>query len=158
MELYQEHSETHVIAIPGSGLSLSEDRDRFTMRVEAYWETYGEGPVGKQLAVASQLETVGIEPYIRKVRVTEEPQELPIGDIPRDKVGYILLVNTEGTKLVRNPSQEERADIEKRIVFFNGFEICPHGMPFYGKAAKSGPLTIHCSHGKAVVQACIYPR
>lgn len=159
MQVYQEQSgDVFRVAIPGSHLTLSEERDRFTMRIEAYWETFGEGPIGKQFVGAKQLETTGIEPYIRKVKVTEEPTELPLGDIPRDKVGYILAVNTEGTKLVRNPSQEEREDIKLRVVYFNGFEIEPNGQPFFGKAPKCGPLTLHCQHGVAILQVCIFPR
>jgi len=158
MEIYQGEGETFRVAIPGSNLTLSEERDRFTTRIEAYWETFGEGPVGKQLISAQQLETVGIEPYIRKIRVGEQPMELPTGDIPRDVVGCILISNTEGSKLVRNPSQEEREDIKLRVVHFNGFEIEPYGPPFFGKAPKQGPLTLYCRHGVAVLQVCIYPR
>jgi hypothetical protein len=159
MEMFtlEEDSESRQI-IPASLIKLSKERDRFTVRIDTYWETFGEPMVGVPVMAAVQLNTQGIEPYIRKFKAPEKPKELPLGDIDREDVGYILIYNTEGTKYARNPSEEERADCKLRVAVFNGFEIDPYGMPFFGKVSPNGPLMVHCKHGQAVLQVVIYPR
>ncbi len=133
-------------------------QDRITARLDVYWQTFGEDPVGKTVLSEIMLGTSEVEPYIRKKRVTEKPTELTYGDLDQSQVGYILLVNTEGTKLLKNPSPEERRDIKKRIVTVNGFEIHPHGTPFFGRVPSNEPVIIRCLHGSAVIQAYIFPR
>jgi len=161
VELYDpeshEISEPIKIRIPGGNLKVGTSKDRFTVRIDAYWETFGESPLGVPIQVATLLDTIGVEPYLRKFKATEQPKELSLGDIDREDVGYILIVNTEGTKYMHNPSEEERADVLLRVAVFNGFEIPPHGMPFFGKPTE-GPLMIHCKHGQAILQVCIFPR
>ena len=146
------------VVIPQNQLRPSKFVDRLTLRIEAYWETFHEEPVGTSVLATRLLESFGIEPYIRRFVATEEPRELFLGDIDRAVVGYILLVNTEGIKLLRNPSDEERAAFARRVAVFNGFEIHPKGMPFFGHVSKEGPLLVHCLEGEAVLQTYIFPR
>ena len=133
-------------------------QDRLTTRLDIYWQTYGEDAVGVSLPTDILLETSQIEPYIRKKKVTEKPTELTFGDLEQKEVGYILLVNTEGTKLIQNPTISERYDIRKRIVTVNGFEIHPYGTPFFGRVPDKDPVIIRCLHGTAVIKAYIFPR
>jgi hypothetical protein len=76
---------------------MSENQDRLTIKINVYFETFGENPLGEALTISELLTTKGIEPYIRKFKATETPRELFIGDIPREDVGYLLVSNTEGT-------------------------------------------------------------
>lgn len=137
---------------------LTEKNDRITIRVDAYWENALEEPVQSKVVVNKLLDSHGIEPFVRKMLVTEECKSLFLGDIERDKVGYLILTNSEGTKLLQTPTQEEAEDIRKRIVLFNGFEIHPYGMTFLGQPSTTEPLIVKCLHGQAVLQVCIFPR
>jgi len=139
-------------------VQMSENQDRLTIKINVYFETFGENPLGEALTISELLTTKGIEPYIRKFKATETPRELFIGDIPREDVGYLLVSNTEGTKLVCNPSEEEKVDILKRVAVLDGFEIAPYNMPFLGKPKQDSPLLVHCLHGQAMLQVCVFPR
>jgi hypothetical protein len=132
--------------------------DRITIKLDLYWETFDEPPMGRHVVLSRLLKSKGIEPYVRKQTVGEDPVELFIGDIDRADVGYILLINTEGTKLQTTPTEEERQAILGKVVVFNGFEIYPHGMPFLGQPKPDDELMIYCRQGKAVVQVCVFPR
>lgn len=150
--LLQVPSDEPSILIPG--LRVSEFNDRITMRVDAYWETLHESLVGDHVVACKLLDTRGIEPYIRKQKVTETLVSLNLGDISREDVGYVLLVNLEGIKT----GPRDRAEISKRVVLFNDFEIHPFGMPFLGHVKPTGPLTVQCLHGQATLQVHIFPR
>jgi hypothetical protein len=144
--------------VPMSRLKPSEQSDRFTFRLEAYWEHFGEDPVGNLVVGSKLLDTLGVEPYVRKFKATETPRELSLGDISREEVGYILVTNVEGMKLQWNPTAEEREDIKQRVAVIDGFELHPYGLPFFGQPTKDSPLMVKCLHGQAVLQVYIYPR
>lgn len=144
--------------VPIEALSPEKGKDRFTLKLDAYWEHIGEEPIGKQVIAAMNLQTCGVEPYIRKMKVKSHWQDLRLGDLEREEVGYILIVNTEGTKLQMQPTEEERELIKQKIVVFNGFEIYPSGLPFFGMPTAEEKLSIKCLSGEAVVQVCVFPR
>lgn len=152
----QEEQPTVIVRM--EDLSPGEQQDRFTIRIDAYWEHFGEDPVGRQVVASHILDTLGVEPYVRKFKATEEPKYLNLGDIERKDVGYLLVYNTEGTKLQSNPTPEEREDISKRIATIDGWEIYPNGMPFLAKPSGDSPLVVRCLHGQATLQVCIFPR
>ncbi len=140
-------------------LSPSLQRDRLTIKAVVFWEHYGESPIGGQIISSQILSTYFVEPYIRRVRVTEEPKPLDYGDINPSDVGYLMLVNTEGTKLEFNPSEAEIADIKKRVVEVGSdFELHPQGEPFLGRPKAGKELILRCQHGTALVRAYIFPR
>lgn len=148
------------VIIPQEALAKKDqpELDRFTVKIDAYYETDDEEPFGKGVAACRFSTTKGIEPFFRKITVTEEETNLSIGDLNRQDVGYIFLVNLEGTKFRSSPTAEELEDIKKRVVVFNGFEIPPEGMPFIGQPSADSPLRIRSLYGKAKVQVAIYPR
>ena len=118
--------------IPIKSIKPSDINDRLTIKLDVYWEQFKESPIGRQILASMPLKASSVEPYIRKIRVTEEPKPLSTGDIPPEEVGYILLVNLEGTKLSGNPSKEAREGYLKKIVLVDNFELLPFGMPFLG--------------------------
>lgn len=139
-------------------VKVSKLTDRLTLVVNSYWERHQEEPFGDQIIATAQLQAGEEEPYKYKIVVTEQPKSLDTGFIPRDRVGYIVLVNLEGTKLQTNPTDLERAAIKERVVVFDGFEVYPVGMPFVGMPRLDQPLAIKCLSGKAKVQVIVYPR
>lgn len=143
---------------PIGDIKLTERNDRLTVRIDAYWESVHEQPIGQHIIAAMSLGTMGIEPYIRKFKATAIPKSLTFGDIDRENVGYILITNIEGTRLLQNPTEEERKDINSRIAVIDGFEIHPNGMPFLGRASSSTPLMVRCLHKEAILQVCLFPR
>lgn len=156
VEHLQEELPTKIVRI--EDLSPSEQQDILTIRINAYWERFGDDPIGHQVIASRPLSTIGIEPYVRKFKAAEKPKPLNLGDIERKDVGYLLIFNTEGTKLQKNPSRKEREDIDKRIATIDGWEIHPNGMPFLGRPTLDSPLVVRCLHGQATLQVCIFPR
>lgn len=150
--------DTVTVTVPINSLDPSDQPDRFTIRLNAYWEHFSEEPIGREVVASKVLGTTGIEPYIRKITVTEELSTLKLGDIDRKDVGYLLIYNLEGLRFQRNPSLEELEDIKKKIVVIDGFELYPFGMPFFGQPSIDQPLMVKCLHGKAAIQLCIFPR
>jgi len=147
------------ILIPTSKFKPTITKDRFTVKLDAYWEIYGQDPIGQSLFAVMEAATLGNEPYIRnRLKVTTEVQELGLGDISREDVGYIFIVNTEGTKLPRNPSKAEKKKIKERIVVFNNSEIHPYGFPYIGHVTPTTSLEIFCKSEQAIVQVYIFPR
>lgn len=136
----------------------TEEVDRFSFRLDVYWDSVSGDPVGQSFRGHKLLGVKDVEPYVRKVKVTTDERDLPLGDIPRSNVGYLILVNLEGTRTERIPTKEERLEISKRIVLFNGYEIHPFGMVFFGHPAADKPLKIKSLYGTVSLQTCIYPK
>jgi len=139
-------------------LGHKDQADRITMRLDVYWQTYGEDPVGLPIRANCTLENPGLEPYIRKATATPEEKELFLGDFDKEDVGYIVITNLEGLKLQRNPNAEEREAISRRVVIIDGYEVDPYGMPFIAKAGPMTALKISCPNGPAKIQVAVFPR
>ena len=150
-----EDLKKHIISM--ENLGHQDQDDRITMRLDFYYQTFGEDPVGLPIRSNATLKTKGLEPYIRKVKVSE-PKKLFLGDFDQADVGYIVIVNIEGIKLQRNPTPSEREAISQKIVMLDGFEIDPFGMPFIAKVSLDSPLEICCPSGTAQVQVAVFPR
>ena len=153
MELIEQKPKSYVRQV-----SVSEDDDRLTIKIDVYWQHFGEDPIGRSEVVSDNLINTGVEPYVRKIKVGETPCSLEIGDIPKDQMGYIFVTNIEGLRLRQNPTQEELEDIKSRVVLLDGWEIAPYGMPFIGKASQASKLEARCLHGEAVLQVSIFPK
>lgn len=142
-------------------LKVTEQDDRFTFKIDVYYEHFGEEPIGEQILGSTILENTGVEPFIRKVKIGEQPKELFLGDLERSQVGYVLITNLEGTNYQRNPSYSERDEVKKRIVLVNEeFVLYPFGMPFLAQPRPDGdkPIILRCLHGEARLQVRIFPR
>jgi len=136
----------------------SEENDRITFKIDAYWEHFKESPISRQVLATKTLKASDVEPYIRRAKVTETPQPLSTGDIDLEEVGYILLVNLEGLRLKGNPSKEERTALSKKVVLVDEFELDPFGMPFLAKVRHGRVPILRCLSGNAAIQVCIFPR
>jgi hypothetical protein len=153
-----EQTVIHQLPVPMDHLNPHDQSDRLTIRLNIYYEHFGDEPIGHEVIANKLLETLGVEPFIRKFVATEDPKPLKLGDIDRNNIGYILIFNLEGLKLQQNPSEKELADIKKRVAIIDGFEIYPCGMPFLGMPRLDQPLMVHCQHGSARLQTYIFPR
>jgi len=155
---FESPKELMARAISLENTQLTEDRDRLTLVIKAYWEHFDEDPIGLDIASCSQLEKFGVEPYVRKTRVGTTPKVLSGGDIQPEDIGYVIIVNLEGQKFRYNPKKSELEEVSKRVVVFGGFKVRPFGMPFMGEIENQESLKIYCKYQEALIQTYIFPR
>ncbi len=93
------------------------------------------------------------QPYSRKLTATEEWQSLDCGWL--EACSSLSIQNEEGRHLSIHPSEEEKADLAKRIIEISytslGYDkwlILP-GESMRGCPASLKSLMVRCQHGKA---------
>ena len=89
------------------------DIHRLTVVEQVYHQIAGEQPT----SVNSQFSRVlasDEQPYVRRCKATEDWQPIDIGWV--EDVGMLVIVNNEGTFRHRIPTDEQRAEVAKRVL------------------------------------------
>lgn len=89
-------------------------RDRLTVSERVYHRPIGEEASEFVSAYSHELETQE-QPYERNCTATEEWQEVDLGWL-KDGVSMLVIRNNEGRRLQRNPTDDVKADIAKRVL------------------------------------------
>ena len=140
------------------------NKGMFGLRLDAFYHQANEEPFAIPTVICSTpVEPGDTEPYSRKIKVSEVSRQLDLGDIEREDVGYIILVNLVGTKLHQNPTREEHENLLKKVIVFGDsdglqLEIHPFGTPLVAQVGSLGPLSVRCLHGEAILKEFIFPR
>lgn len=137
--------------------------DRFTTTFAAHFEHRGEPPVSVSKVCQVALSTLGIEPYQRRQTATSDPQPLDLGWVRPEQVGFIVIENLEGLGRQEYPSEEERADIARRVIEIDcgsnsGCWLVEPGLYFFGKPVNSTSIKIRCRYKTATYKVHIFPK
>lgn len=128
-----------------------EGKDRLTIVETVYHRQYGEEATSVESRFTRELETQE-QPYTRRLKVEEDWRSLDVGWIAQ--VGMLIIENTEGKFLHRNPTEAEKAETLKKIleIKHEGSEGCWLILP--GESMRACPsdassLRIRCQLGIA---------
>ena len=142
-------------------MSGVQERNRLTCVLNLYHEQHGEQPTGMRLTFSESL-SVNAERYQRRMRVTEQAIPLDLGWFKPDEVGLILVENLEGLHLQVHPSDEERADLELRVLEVGEPDCSCWFIPprrfLLGYSSDPGSITVRSQHGTIKMGITIYPR
>ena len=89
-------------------------RDRFTARLDVYYEQEENGPTQVSCSYSSFFPKSDEQIYVLKINIGEEWESLDMGWI--ENVGTIVLENKK-TIFQKNPTKEELKEEEKKVVF-----------------------------------------
>jgi hypothetical protein len=97
---------------------------------------------------------------------TEQWKQLDFGWL-KENTGMISITNDEGTFYEVNPTEEEREDVEKRVIevgyqSLNDIQdfvwFVPPGEDFRGSPSHPSRLWIRCQHGEARFTLTVFPK
>lgn len=123
-----------------------------------YHQVVNQQPMGIPHNFQVALESDAV-PNVRRVSVTGEWQPIDLGWI--EKPSMIHIVNEEGRRFSRNPSEAERLSVAERVV-----EVGYEGAAFLevrpGRSERltpvdAGRLRVRCRSGSAVCTVTVYP-
>ena len=137
--------------------------DRLTMVLAIHHEHFGDQPLSYNIVAHQQLAILE-QPFSRRVRVTEEWMELPLGWMNPEWVGGILLENLTGKNLTTNPTDAERKALDETVLLVS-FSKKPEeswrlqrSWPFWGVPLANTPVYLRTEHHEADIRLTIYPR
>lgn len=93
----------------------TQSRDRLTIVEHIHFQHSSESPMSIGQPFARLLETQ-VEPYSRRITLTEERLLIDFGWVKSTDVGMLIVENLEGRKFDVNPSPEEMEEINGRII------------------------------------------
>ncbi len=134
-----------------------------------YHRNPGENPITLETNMRHELVS-DEQPYQRRCRVGEEWEPLDFGWLaPKDgplDVGSIHIVNEEGKFLQKQPTPEQRAKTEAKILEIRvtpdnccwGYFLIAPGQPFYNYPTQPKDLQIRCQKGIARFTITVFPK
>jgi hypothetical protein len=96
-------------------MPVLKDFDRLTVTQSVNHEHRGEPPKSVVVGYSRTLEYKE-EPYQRRFSVPGTWTPIDLGWMPSDKVGCVVLENLEGRSHLVNPTDEERKEIEAKVL------------------------------------------
>lgn len=141
-----------------------EDVDRISVVFQALHEHCCSDPMPIPCTFAHILGTIE-QPWHRVMRVSQEWIPLDLGWLA-DGAGFLIIRNVTGSKKHLQPSEEEKADLAKKIVVVapadtdpkkTGRSIRPGHFDF-GYPENARELRIRCEHGTAEILLDVIPR
>lgn len=104
------------------------------------------------------------EPLKKRGIATLDPTPIDSGWLDWADVGFIVIYNLEGVRLLENPSLEEQEDIGKRIIRvttatdeFRGWDVLP-GLFLPGFSGSTSPFYLRSLHQTARYQIHVFPK
>lgn len=134
--------------------------DRVTVVEQVCHQREGEGPVSAPSSRFWRTLKSSGEAYQRGLVADGSWRKLDLGWVPDP--GLVLIYNREGQNLQANPSDEERADIAKRVLEVSyagelpGWLVLP-GESMRGLPTDASELMVRSRHGKIRYQVFAVP-
>lgn len=144
---------------------LLGSKDRITSVMDIHYEHRGDKPVTVSGRNSLTTQNFDIEPYSRKLKLGQEWHTVSADWITPDIGGFVCVENLEGKNLPNLPTQEEREDINKRIIEVvigtpgekETLEVLP-GWPFVFLPTDLSKVKLRARHGQIRCRLVIYPR
>lgn len=128
---------------------MPELQDRQTTVIRIHHEHVGDTPASVEIIEERRL-SLTEQSYQRRIKVSGGGIPLDCGWIQFEDVGTFILENQEGKDLQHIPSEEERKEIESRLVYvsFSGkkdesFIVRPGGF-FIGDPQNAANIRLYC--------------
>lgn len=138
-------------------------KGRITVVESVYYSDQEHDPIGVESRFSRAVSNEQV--YIRHCVATEEWQKLDCGWLS-ENVGMLCIKN-EGTTRQTNPTDEERAEDDKKVLKIgytqepddepNGFWLVPPGESFRGYPQWPSDLRIKCQSGEVKFIVSVYP-
>ena len=142
-------------------MSKVQERNRLTCVLNLYHEQEGEQPEGIRLSFSESL-SLNAQRYNRRLKIGTDPVPFDMGWFKTDEIGPILIENLEGRHFRIHPSDEEREDIELRVlkVYYPGSPgwLIPPRRFFLAFPEDVNGLTLQSTHGTIKTNIIIIPR
>lgn len=134
---------------------------RLTVVDTVYYQSQEMPAISAESRFSRLLETLEEQPYVRRMKVSEEWAPLDCGWL--NECSMLMLVNEEGRGLDKIPTQEEQKLINKRIIEVRfGSEdvewLIPPGESLRGYPINPKLMWIRCQTGQAKLTINLFPR
>lgn len=138
-------------------------RDRVTVLDKVYHQVHGSNPEAIECKFSCDLETTE-QLYKRHLQVTEEWQSLDCGWL-KDKVGMLVIHNSEGRFLTVNPTTEQQNAVSKKVVEVayssrvdQGCWLVPPGQSMRGCPSRADDLMLRSQSGNIEITLYLLPK
>lgn len=133
---------------------------RITVIETIYFQSPDSQPIGTEDRTLITLDT-DEQPYIRNLTIGPEWKRLDAGWL--ETASLIHLRNNEGTYLDKHPTEEERAEMNGRIVEIAGDQTPPFALVRPGRSIRMEPYCLdstflRCCSGSAKCTLTIFPK
>lgn len=144
-------------------------RDRLTVIETIYYQPFGEEASASDNRYSCELKTSGQQLYgPRKLKATQEWQQLDVGWLKDGLAGMFSIKNIEGLVREKLPSADELKEVATRIIEITYdpeddrenplcWEI-PPGQSFQGKPSHIDKLYIRTQFGTAKYLLTVFPK
>lgn len=139
-----------------------QEFSRFTLYFRSYLEQPQAEAVGHEARYSEMLQT-NEQHYERRTQAKPTWEPIDIGWLDEAGVSHVIIENTHGRGLARNPSPEEREEIDKHVIevayppFQYTFTV-PPGHIFWARPSDIEHLHYRCAHGRAKCKVVAYPK
>lgn len=137
-------------------------KDRITVVEMICHQQQNSDPVASEVRFCRQLENKE-QPFQRKTKIGEEWQLLIGKHCWVEEPGMIFVINHEGERFEVNPTPEELADVEARVLEIGvpgskGNWLVPPREPFRGTSTSPKDVYIRSLHGEVQYTLIVYPK
>lgn len=135
--------------------------DRLTARISVHHQQPGSNPDSEEISFSTVMPN-GDQAYKRRVRLPAgADQPLDTGWV--ENPGYVLVRNDTNTGHGRNPTEEEKAQLEATyvVISFGGMpaiRVAPGRACLFELAGLGAPVTIRCAENTATIGLFVAPR
>lgn len=110
----QRAVKTEVVLPPAIPTPVLQGKDRITVQMNVYHESFGNQPYQISTSYSASLETIE-QPYHRRTVIGNEWTPLDLAHLS-DNPGLIVIENRTGAMLHTNPTLEERMIIDLAVL------------------------------------------
>lgn len=137
-----------------------DPRDRITVVEYLYFNPFGDQPSAVESKFSRPLTSKDEQPYERRLRVGEEWMQLDMGWLK--EVSMLRIHNQEGQFRLINPTEEEIAESQKKVLEVryqgsSGTWLIPPGESMRGTPSSPHTLQIRCQSGDARFTLYAFP-
>lgn len=134
---------------------------RLTVVDTVYYQSPEMQATSAESRFSRPLDTLDEQPYIRRMKVTEEWAPLDCGWL--NECSMLMLVNEEGKGLEKIPTEEEKTEISKRVIEVRFGSETVEWLILPGESLRGYPINpklmfIRCRNGCAKLTINLFPR
>ncbi len=118
---------------------MNDIKNRITVVETVYHQVMGDQPDCLESRFTREVESQE-QPYRRNCKVGEEWQALDTGWL--DEVSMLVIRNEEGTNLQVHPTEEQKADLAKKVLLLSSTDSSTNWLILPGESFRGVPSTV----------------